>query len=151
MSQERRITASRLGRLSQLGRLAGGIAGGVIVESARQAAHGKLPSVGDVLMTPANARRLGERLSEMRGAAMKVGQLLSMDSGHLLPPALSDLLSGLREDAHPMPLGRSRRYLNRPGAVAGRQGFGAFRSRPWRLPRSARFTGRSSRTAGAWQ
>ena len=93
MASERRVTSSRLGRLSQLGRLAGGVAGGAIAEGARQLARGQRPSVEDMLLTPANARRLGDRLSEMRGAAMKVGQLLSMDSGHLLPPQLSELRS----------------------------------------------------------
>ncbi|MBT8430401.1 MAG: AarF/ABC1/UbiB kinase family protein [Gammaproteobacteria bacterium] len=106
MASERRVTSSRLGRLSQLGRLAGGVAGGAIAEGARQLARGQRPSVEDMLLTPANARRLGDRLSEMRGAAMKVGQLLSMDSGHLLPPQLSELLARLREGAHAMPLGQ---------------------------------------------
>ena len=106
MAQERRITASRIGRLSQLGRLAGGIAGGAMAEGARQIAKGQRPSLGDLLLTPGNAKRLGDSLSEMRGAAMKVGQLLSMDSGHLLSPQLTDLLARLRENAHAMPLGQ---------------------------------------------
>lgn len=106
MASERRVTASRLGRLSILGRLAGGIAGGVVSEGARQLARGQRPNIGDLLLTPANARRLADRLSEMRGAAMKVGQLLSMDSGSVLPAELSQVLDRLREDAHQMPLGQ---------------------------------------------
>lgn len=111
MSQERRISTSRLGRLSQLGRLAGGIAGGVMAEGARQIAQGQRPSVGDLLFTPGNAQRLGDRLSEMRGAAMKVGQLLSMDSGQLLPPQFTELLAHLRDNAHAMPLGQVAEVL----------------------------------------
>ena len=111
MPEERRLTASRLGRLSQLGRLAGGIAGGAVAEGARQLASGRFPSVGDMLLTPGNAKRVGDRLSEMRGAAMKVGQLLSMDSGQVLPAQLSDLLARLREDAHAMPLGQVAKVL----------------------------------------
>jgi predicted unusual protein kinase regulating ubiquinone biosynthesis (AarF/ABC1/UbiB family) len=106
MASERRVTASRLGRLTILGRLAGGIAGGVVSEGARQLARGQRPNIGDLLLTPANARRLADRLSEMRGAAMKVGQLLSMDSGSVLPAELSQVLDRLREDAHQMPLGQ---------------------------------------------
>jgi len=34
---------------------------------------------------------------------MKMGQLLSMDAGEMLPPELSEILSRLRADAHPMP------------------------------------------------
>lgn len=106
MATERRVTTSRIGRLTQLGRLATGLAGGAVSEGARQLMRGRTPSAGDLLLTPANARRLGDRLSEMRGAAMKVGQLLSMDGGHVLPPALTEMLARLREDAHSMPLGQ---------------------------------------------
>ena len=113
MTKERRLTTSRAGRLSQLGRLAGSLAGGAIAEGARQLASGKRPSIGDMLLTPGNAHRLGERLSEMRGAAMKVGQLLSMDDGHILPPQLSQILARLREDAHSMPLGQVAQVLER--------------------------------------
>jgi predicted unusual protein kinase regulating ubiquinone biosynthesis (AarF/ABC1/UbiB family) len=111
MASERRVTSSRLGRLTQLGRLAGGIAGGMLGEGARQVAQGRRPSMGDMLLTSGNAKRLADRLSEMRGAAMKVGQLLSMDSGEVLPPQLSEVLARLREDAHYMPLGQVARVL----------------------------------------
>lgn len=106
MAEQSRLTASRLGRLGLLGRLAGGLAGGAIGEGARRLAQGQRPAVGDLLLTPGNARRLAGHLAEMRGAAMKLGQLLSMDGGAVLPPAFSELLARLREDAHAMPLGQ---------------------------------------------
>lgn len=105
MSRERSLTGSRIGRLAMMGRLAGGLVGGMLGEGARQLARGQRASLADLVLTPANMDRLAERLSEMRGAAMKVGQLLSMDSGDVLPPALGELLARLREDAHTMPLG----------------------------------------------
>jgi predicted unusual protein kinase regulating ubiquinone biosynthesis (AarF/ABC1/UbiB family) len=49
----------------------------------------------------------------MRGAAMKVGQLLSMDSGEILPAPLTEILASLREKAHHMPLGQVGKVLNR--------------------------------------
>jgi predicted unusual protein kinase regulating ubiquinone biosynthesis (AarF/ABC1/UbiB family) len=54
-------------------------------------------------LTPANARRVSQQLSEMRGAAMKLGQILSMDSGDLLPKELTDILANLRNDGTHMP------------------------------------------------
>lgn len=54
-------------------------------------------------MTPGNARRVAEQLSTMRGAAMKVGQILSMDTGEFLPRELADILARLRSDAKYMP------------------------------------------------
>jgi predicted unusual protein kinase regulating ubiquinone biosynthesis (AarF/ABC1/UbiB family) len=35
---------------------------------------------------------------------MKVGQLLSMDAGSLMPPELAEILARLRENARTMPM-----------------------------------------------
>lgn len=113
MSKERSVTSSRLGRMTLLGKLAGGIAGNMVSEGARQLAQGHRPRISDLLLTPENMQKLSDRLSEMRGAAMKVGQLLSMDSGQILPPQLTSLLAQLREDAHQMPLGQVAAVLEK--------------------------------------
>ncbi|MES9994159.1 MAG: AarF/ABC1/UbiB kinase family protein [Candidatus Thiodiazotropha sp.] len=101
---EKPVPTSRLSRLSQMGQLAGGIASGMASEGARQLARGERPRLSDMLLTSSNMKRIANRLAEMRGAAMKVGQLISMDSGHLIPSQLSDLLARLREDAYTMPM-----------------------------------------------
>lgn len=98
------VPGSRLSRLMRFGSLASGVVGGMLAEGARQLAQGKRPAFSDLLLTPANAQRVAVQLSQLRGAAMKVGQLLSMDAGDLLPGELSDVLSRLRSDAHPMPM-----------------------------------------------
>lgn len=56
-----------------------------------------------MLLTPANAQRITDQLAHLRGAAMKVGQMLSMDTGDLLPKELTDILARLRSDALAMP------------------------------------------------
>ena len=75
----------------------------MLAEGARRAARGQRPKLGDLLLTPANARRVADQLSTLRGAAMKLGQLVSMDAGDVLPAELSDILGTLRSDAQPMP------------------------------------------------
>jgi len=105
------VPSSRFARLARLGSLATGVAGGMIAEGARQLAKGNLPKVSDLLLTPANAQRAAEKLAQMRGAAMKVGQLLSMDAGDLLPRELAEVLSHLRSDARSMPESQLRRVL----------------------------------------
>ena len=92
--------------MARMGTLATGLAGGMLAEGARQWAQGKRPSARDLLLTPANARRVADQLAQLRGAAMKVGQLLSMDAGELLPPELGEILARLRSDANPCPSGR---------------------------------------------
>ena len=101
---ERPVPAGRISRLSRLGVMASTVAGGMLAEGARRLAKGSIPTVSDMLLTPANARRIADELSRLRGAAMKVGQLLSMDAGDIIPPALAEVLARLRSDAVSMPM-----------------------------------------------
>ena len=75
----------------------------MLAEGSRQLAQGKRPKANDLLLTPANARRVADQLANLRGAAMKVGQLVSMDAGDVLPPEFTEVLSRLRSDAQAMP------------------------------------------------
>ena len=127
---EKRLSKSRLGRLAQLGQFAGSLAGSAISEGARQLGQGRRPSVSDLLLTPDNARRLADRLSTMRGAAMKVGQLLSMESGELLHPELSQALSRLRENAYAMPLGEVAQVLKQAWGADWDRDFRRFSFTP---------------------
>ncbi|MCG7588453.1 AarF/UbiB family protein, partial [Photobacterium sp. OFAV2-7] len=95
----------------KIGRLLGGVAVQVLSDGASALADNKPLKANDLLLTPANAMRLADRLSEMRGAAMKVGQLLSMEAGEYLPPVLTEILATLRENAHPMPQGQVAQVL----------------------------------------
>lgn len=106
------VPHGRWSRLARLGSLAGGVAGNMLAEGARQFAQGKRPKIQQLLLTPANARRVADQLAQLRGAAMKVGQLLSMDAGELLPPELADILARLRADAIPMPMSQVVKVLN---------------------------------------
>ena len=99
----RSVPRGRVRRFGKFARLAGGVAGNMLAEGAKQVASGQRPKARDLLLTPANARRLTRQLSEMRGAAMKLGQILSMDSGDLLPRELADILATLRNAAYAMP------------------------------------------------
>lgn len=103
LSEGRAVPTGRLARLGTFGRLAGGVAGGMLAEGARRLAAGERPQLGDLVLTPANAARVADRLSHLRGAAMKLGQMISMDAGDLLPPELSTILARLRNQAYRMP------------------------------------------------
>lgn len=83
--------------------MAGGVASGMLGEGVRQLSQGNRPNISDLILTPANAQRVAKQLSAMRGAAMKVGQLLSMETNDILPPELAEILSQLRERAFIMP------------------------------------------------
>jgi len=109
--RQKAIPTSRVGRLARVARLAGGVAGGMLAEGTRQWRAGKRPRARDMLLTPANARRVADQLATMRGAAMKVGQILSMDTGEFLPRELADILARLRSDARYMPTQQLRKVM----------------------------------------
>lgn len=102
-SNAKAIPRSRLARLGAFGRLAGAVAGGVVAEGAQRILTGERPKLGDLLLTPANAARVTDQLSKLRGAAMKLGQMISLDAGDFLPDELADILARLRDNAHHMP------------------------------------------------
>ncbi|MEG3087715.1 ABC1 kinase family protein [Sphingomonas sp. PB4P5] len=99
----RTVPSGRLSRFGQFGRLAGGVAGGMLAEGARRLADGERPRLRDMVLTPGNVGRIADRLSHLRGAAMKLGQMISMDAGDMLPPELAEIMARLRQNAQRMP------------------------------------------------
>lgn len=126
----RAIPSSRLRRLGHFGGLAAGIAGNVVAGGVRDLANGKRPRMSNLILTPANAHKVTEKLAQMRGAAMKLGQLLSMDSGDFVPPELADILARLRADAEPMTDGQLAKILVRQWGDDWRSKLSAFDARP---------------------
>ncbi|UOR14517.1 ABC1 kinase family protein [Qipengyuania aquimaris] len=129
-SRHRSVPASRIGRLGGFTRLAGGLAGGALSEGARRIASGERPRLDQLLLTPANAKRLTDRLAHLRGAAMKLGQMISMDAGDLLPPELSEILARLRERADFMPPKQLDKVLSAEWGKDWRKRFRRFEPRP---------------------
>ncbi|HEX4916697.1 MAG TPA: AarF/ABC1/UbiB kinase family protein [Limnobacter sp.] len=109
--EESAVPASRLARLGRFGALATTVAGSVVKNGTKQLAMGKRPRLSDLLLTPKNAKRVADQLANLRGAAMKLGQLISMDTGDMLPPQLTEILARLRQDAKHMPRAQLMKVL----------------------------------------
>jgi predicted unusual protein kinase regulating ubiquinone biosynthesis (AarF/ABC1/UbiB family) len=110
--------------------MATGVAGNMLLAGARQLAQGKRPNLSDLLLTPANALKITQQLAQMRGAAMKVGQLISMDAGDLLPPEMAAILARLRSDAHAMPQRQVQAVLSANWGAGWQQRFEPFSFTP---------------------
>ena len=124
------VPASRIARLTRLGSMTAGVAGNMAMNGVVQLGQGKRPTMRNLLLTPANVRRVTEQLAQMRGAAMKIGQLVSMDTGDVLPAELSDLMARLRSDAHFMPPAQLKKVLNSNWKCGWLQAFDRFDVRP---------------------
>jgi aarF domain-containing kinase len=79
---ESRIPSSRVGRLWQYGGLATSMAFGAIGETLRRASGSQENNAGSIMFSAGNMERLVAKLSKMRGAALKLGQMLSFQGSH---------------------------------------------------------------------
>ncbi len=126
----RKVPAGRLARFGAFGQIAAGVAGNVVAEGARRLANGERPRMSDLLLTPANAARVTDQLSRLRGAAMKLGQMVSLDSGDVLPPELTQILARLRDSANIMPPAQLEKVLATAWGAGWRRQFRRFDARP---------------------
>jgi predicted unusual protein kinase regulating ubiquinone biosynthesis (AarF/ABC1/UbiB family) len=65
-----------------------------------------------VRLSPEATQRLTERLARMRGAVMKMGQMMSMDGSDIFTPEVAEIMATLRDRAEPMPLGQLAQVLD---------------------------------------
>jgi predicted unusual protein kinase regulating ubiquinone biosynthesis (AarF/ABC1/UbiB family) len=119
------VPQSRLERLARLGFAAGELAVGGALEGLRRLAQQR-PASGPRMLSAANAERLAGRLALLRGAAMKLGQMLSLQGEDVLPPEFARALAGLRAEAAPMPVEQLRRVLGREYGKGWERRFARF-------------------------
>jgi predicted unusual protein kinase regulating ubiquinone biosynthesis (AarF/ABC1/UbiB family) len=100
-------------RLARFGWMAGELAAGSLAEGARRALRGGAGDTASAILSGANAQKLARRLASMRGAAMKLGQLMSLETDDILPPEFVEALAVLRDAADTMPATQVRRALGR--------------------------------------
>lgn len=124
------VPSGRIARIARFGSMAGGLAGRAALGSARALASGQRPDPAALLLTPANIRRITDQLADLRGAAMKMGQLISMDTGDFLPPELSEIMARLRADGQAMPPRQLRSVLDRGWGRGWLARFARFDVRP---------------------
>lgn len=102
----------------------------MVAEGARRLADGERPHLRDLLLTPSNVGRIADRLAHLRGAAMKLGQIISMDAGDLLPAELTAIMARLRDSAQHMPPAQLQKVLVREWGPDWRTRFQRFDLHP---------------------
>ncbi|PGH02688.1 Atypical/ABC1/ABC1-A protein kinase [Helicocarpus griseus UAMH5409] len=107
---ESRVPSTRLGRLWEYGGLATSMAFGIVGQSIRRATAGG-ESNGSLMFSPENVERLVAKLSKMRGAALKLGQMMSFQDAKMLPPAIHEVLQRVQDKANYMPAKQRDRVL----------------------------------------
>ncbi|KAG8511376.1 Atypical kinase COQ8B, mitochondrial [Galemys pyrenaicus] len=123
-SRERKVPASRISRLANFGGLAVGLGLGALAELAKKSLPGgQLQSEGgshpgaSPFLSEANAERIVQTLCTVRGAALKLGQMLSIQDNSFISPQLQRIFERVRQSADFMP--RWQMLVSAPGWAAG--------------------------------
>ncbi|KAJ0111171.1 hypothetical protein Patl1_00756 [Pistacia atlantica] len=106
--RERKVPSTPFSRLIGFAGLGAGLAWGTIQESTKRIVYGT-PSSQDKqsalspFLSDKNAERLAQALCRMRGAALKIGQMLSIQDESLVPAPILAALDIVRQGADVMP------------------------------------------------
>lgn len=115
--RERRVPSSPFTRALGFAGLGAGLAWGTVQESAKRLAFGT-PSSQDKqsayspFLSDKNAERLALALCRMRGAALKIGQMLSIQDESLVPAPILAALDIVRQGADVMPKSQLNQVLD---------------------------------------
>ncbi|XP_068617543.1 atypical kinase COQ8B, mitochondrial isoform X1 [Battus philenor] len=105
-SKARVVPSSRIGRMISFGSLAAGLGVGTVAQYARntiQSVTGQVDESNNAFLSPANAKRIVDTLCKVRGAALKLGQLLSIQDDTMISPELQKIFERVRQSADFMP------------------------------------------------
>ncbi|XP_007252062.3 atypical kinase COQ8A, mitochondrial [Astyanax mexicanus] len=109
-ARERKVPVTRLGRLVNFGGLAVGLGFGAIAEVAKKSFRseekkGQKKAILDSnpFVSEANAERVVRTLCKVRGAALKLGQMLSIQDDAFINPQLAKIFERVRQSADFMP------------------------------------------------
>ena len=126
--KESKVPATRLSRMWNYGGLAAGMLGGALTESISRGFGGG--SSGSVMLSAGNLERLVSKLSRMRGAALKLGQMMSFQDAKMLPAPLQEVLQRVQDGADYMPAWQRDRVLAADLGADWRALFAEFEEKP---------------------
>lgn len=112
--RERKVPSTPFTRALGFAGLGAGLAWGTVEESAKRVLFGKekQDSVMSPFLSEKNAERLALALCRMRGAALKIGQMLSIQDESLVPAPILAALEIVRQGADVMPRSQLDRVLD---------------------------------------
>nr|XP_043620903.1 protein ABC transporter 1, mitochondrial [Erigeron canadensis] len=115
--RERKVPSTSFSRALGFAGLGAGLAWGTVQESAKRLVYGTPVSQGNQsalspFLSEKNAERLALALCRMRGAALKIGQMLSIQDESLVPAPILAALDIVRQGADVMPKSQLNQVLD---------------------------------------
>uniref|UniRef100_A0A452UFR9 Coenzyme Q8A n=1 Tax=Ursus maritimus TaxID=29073 RepID=A0A452UFR9_URSMA len=136
-ARERKVPVTRIGRLANFGGLAVGLGFGALAEVAKKSLRPEDPSGkkavldSSLFLSEANAERIVRTLCKVRGAALKLGQMLSIQDDAFINPHLAKIFERVRQSADFMPLKQMTKTLNNDLGPGWRDKLEYFEERPF--------------------
>ncbi|KAJ1941173.1 hypothetical protein GGF37_003671 [Kickxella alabastrina] len=128
------MPSTRVSRLFHYGSLAVGLGFGALGEATKRwSGLGSETSSTQksVFLSKANIDRVVSKLSKMRGAALKLGQMLSIQDSKNLSPEISEVLQRVQNLANYVPLAQVEKTMRRELGLQWREGFEEFSDTPF--------------------
>ena len=136
-ARERRVPSGRAARVASFAGLGAGLVAGTLAEAGRRAigrgggSGSGAAADGSLVLTEANAERIVATLCRVRGAALKLGQILSIQDGAVIGPEVQRIFDRVRESADYMPAGQLHAVLAGDLGEGWRARFATFEERPF--------------------
>ncbi|CAG8563944.1 24392_t:CDS:2 [Racocetra persica] len=128
--KESKMPTTKISRLFHYGGLAIGLGAGALSESIRRATGVSDAKTSSAFINEANIDRLVNKLSRMRGAALKLGQMLSIQGNDMLPDPLEKLILKVQDSANYMPNWQMEKIMLAELGQNWRENFSYFDSTP---------------------
>lgn len=113
------------------GTLAAGLGIGTLTEYTKRTLGIEKDNDGNVFMNKANMERIVDTLCKVRGAALKLGQILSIQDESIVDPELSKALERVRKSADFMPTWQLEKVLVAELGDNWRSKFASFEMEPF--------------------
>uniref|UniRef100_A0A8D3DV66 Coenzyme Q8B n=1 Tax=Scophthalmus maximus TaxID=52904 RepID=A0A8D3DV66_SCOMX len=135
-ARERKVPATRISRLVNFGGLAVGLGIGAIAEVAKQSLGGKQKGDMNALLdspflSKANAERIVSTLCKVRGAALKIGQMLSIQDNTFINPQLQKIFERVRQSADFMPVWQMNKVLEEELGPGWQEKLSSYEDKPF--------------------
>ncbi|XP_048474160.1 atypical kinase COQ8B, mitochondrial-like, partial [Rhincodon typus] len=137
-ARERKVPSSRISRLANFGGLAVSLGIGALAEVAKKSVTGNQMSKenkglldSSPFLSEANAERIVDTLCKVRGAALKIGQMLSIQDSSFINPQLQKIFERVRQSADFMPAWQTMKVLDEELGPHWRDKLAEFEEKPF--------------------
>ncbi|XP_055298987.1 atypical kinase COQ8B, mitochondrial [Sitodiplosis mosellana] len=132
VAKQRKVPSTRFGRMASFGTLFAGLGLGTVNELAKGALGlGGAKDMKSALFSSKNAERIVDTLCRVRGAALKLGQILSIQDSTIVSPHLVKAFDRVRQAADYMPDWQVEKALKSEFGSDWRLNFKSFEDKPF--------------------